>query len=440
MKKKKVLVKKHRKRTQEELRGKSTGSDSFRPDHDTESVERYRKNIAESDVEDQMNETGWNENEDGILDRKRPMFVYFSGKVVANDERTLEQDNLSTLDGEEHGSTSHDHVRTQHDADQVSGGGFTSKADQWIGIQPDVECGEGVLMNGNIYAGADDDTNDRAIDSNPDPIVSSMTTGLSHDVEKIPSSPEIIFRKSDDNLDSCVEKMGTTKTAALPCLVTPDRSPNSAFESIVGTSPTSLPLEELNNPPEIPILGGAETFPSSYLSPRALSPHTMIVRAYADMIVSSLRSFPDLSDDDSDDGDARRAAILPLFRATNHSIPEIRPCGSDVTEVTSNVDGKEIGGQSAEPLRGTLADDANDISTSRYHQLNAGNRLGDGLIPVIKSDSYNSTDRSLSSTVSYFSYEDVSVASEESEMCAICLCAYEEGDIRIFSKKCSHGK
>jgi len=42
------------------------------------------------------------------------------------------------------------------------------------------------------------------------------------------------------------------------------------------------------------------------------------------------------------------------------------------------------------------------------------------------------------SSVSYFSYEDVSIDENELEMCAICLCAYEEGDIRIFSKRCTH--
>ena len=42
------------------------------------------------------------------------------------------------------------------------------------------------------------------------------------------------------------------------------------------------------------------------------------------------------------------------------------------------------------------------------------------------------------SSISYFSYEDVSIEDEDSEMCAVCLCPYEEGDIRVFSKHCSH--
>ena len=169
---------------------------------------------------------------------------------------------------------------------------------------------------------------------------------------------------------------------------------------------------------------------------------------------------PDLSDDDSDDGDARRTGIRSLFRGTKDDIPagawqgddayvsgligdgrEIRACGSDVTEITSNVDGKEIGGWTVEPLRATSAKRTDVIGPSSSFQLNAVNCLEEeSVIPLEKSESYTSTDRSLSSTVSYFSYEDVSIASGESEMCAICLCVYEEGDVQILSKRCSHGE
>lgn len=59
-----------------------------------------------------------------------------------------------------------------------------------------------------------------------------------------------------------------------------------------------------------------------------------------------------------------------------------------------------------------------------------------GAIPINRVESYKTTTDA--SVLSYFSYEDVSIASEDSEMCAICLCPYEEGEIRILSKRCSH--
>ena len=55
-----------------------------------------------------------------------------------------------------------------------------------------------------------------------------------------------------------------------------------------------------------------------------------------------------------------------------------------------------------------------------------------GPIPLITVESYRST------ASSNISYDDISIASEESEMCAICLCPYEDGDILIFPKRCTH--
>ena len=151
---------------------------------------------------------------------------------------------------------------------------------------------------------------------------------------------------------------------------------------------------------------------------------------------------PDLSDDEdgnSAHGEKARAihvvGMSSIFRENKEEakdegdIPAIHACGSSVTEVTSNVDGllKPTGSSFDDILEPLPLEKAatNDLVCLPYK-----------LDPIESVESYKSTDRSLSSKISYFSYEDVSVASEECEMCAICICPYEEGDIRIFSKRC----
>lgn len=446
-KKKRVLVKKHRKRTPSERQGKSTGllitslsDEAFDHDDDTERVERYRESSNECDIEDQMTETWWDENEGNISDDEKPTIVYISENVehnvIAYEQQSLELDNVSTLDGEENDKIGSEHKITQHDADMVRGSANFNIEGRLIDIQPGVHCGEG----------EEKDVDERMIDNatcNTDTMVSSTTTGLVHDVEEEITTKSDIMHVSDDNLDSSVLVKEGTKKEVLPGLSTPENPSKSANQFNLGTYPKSPPdvTLEPNNPPGIPFLSAAETPSNNYLSPRALSPHPPFVEMTTEPVISGLRSMPDLSDDDSDDGDAPRTKIRSLFRGTNldDNIPEVRACGSDVTEVTSNVDGKEIGVSAVEPLRATPAEGADLSGPSRYYQLNAANSLGEeGAIPMEKVESFNSTD--LSSTVSYFSYEDISIASEESEMCAICLCAYEEGDVRIFSKRCSHGE
>ena len=448
-KKKSVLVKKHRKKTPLERQRRPTdginmnlSNEAFNPDDNTVRVERYQQS-NECDVEDQMNETWWDEDDGSISDGEKPMTVHISGKVeqavISNEEQPLEQDNVSNLDGEEHDAVDCEHER------RVPGGATFEMEGQWIDIQPDAECGEGKGVGGSIFESEDEDGSERIIenaDFNTDSMVSSMTTGLRHDVkEENYKSPEIMHSVLE-NLDSSVKMTESTKTEVSPGLFTHEKTSNRANELKLGTSLKSSPdvtLAKPNNPLDMPFLSAAESPSNVNLSPRALSPQTLFVDMTtvdmtAEPVISGLRSMPDTNDDNSDDGDARRTGIHSLFRGTEQD----DGCGSHVTEVTSNIDVKEIGGWIVEPLL-LAPTKCTDISgPSLYCHLSTVNHLGEaGVIPMEKSGNNNSTERSV---VTYFSYEDISIASEESEMCAICLCAYEEGDRRIFSKRCSHGE
>lgn len=144
---------------------------------------------------------------------------------------------------------------------------------------------------------------------------------------------------------------------------------------------------------------------------------------------------PDLPDyhhdntNDDEDGDANDdsenkqpdESPSPIFREreSNDELDRIgvEPCVSHDTEVASNVD---------------------EVSKSSHDRRTIMTKLSPAEIaPSYKLKSVKShlTD---GSSVSYFSYEDVSLEDEESEMCAVCICPYEEGDVRVFSKHCSH--
>ena len=198
-----------------------------------------------------------------------------------------------------------------------------------------------------------------------------------------------------------------------------------------------------------------------YLSPRASPLPHFLHGSNTNSQASSPRllNMPDLSDDEDDNsahsekaGAIHVVGMSSIFRENKEEakeeedIPEIYACGSSVTEVTSNVDGllKPTGSSFDDILEPLPLEKAatNDLVCLPYKldPIESLSRTSPsdlrGSIPLNNVESYKSTDRSLSSNISYFSYEDVSVASEECEMCAICICPYEEGDIRIFSKRC----
>ena len=436
-KKKRVLVKKRRKKTPSELQGRPADGmnlnltdEDFNPNDYTDRVEQYRVSSDACDIEDKKNEIWWDEKVDIISDVEEPMIVHVSGKVengvIADEEHMLEQDNVSNLDEEENDAIDQ-HERPQYDAERVPVSVAFKMGEQWTDVQQDVECGEGKGIDGSSLASKDEADSERMIEN---AVCDTKVSKIMHD--------------SDDNLDSSVKMKESAKAEVSPGVLTPDQPSKSGYELHVETSRKSPPdvnLGEPSNLPDIPLLSAAGTPSTNYLAPRALSPQPVFVDMTTEPVISGLRSIPDLSDDDSDDGDARRTGIRSLFRGTTDDAPEILACGSDVTEITSNVDGKENGGWTVESRRATPAKGTNVNGLSIYNQLNTVDCLEkESVIPFEKSESYSSIDPSLSSTVSYFSFEDVSVASEESEMCAICLCVYEEGEARIFSKRCSHGE
>mmetsp|Transcript_12637 Transcript_12637/g.29853 ORF Transcript_12637/g.29853 Transcript_12637/m.29853 type:complete len:868 (-) Transcript_12637:55-2658(-) len=150
----------------------------------------------------------------------------------------------------------------------------------------------------------------------------------------------------------------------------------------------------------------------------------------------------------SDDGDCDRAkerkqSILWLGddEASKGGQTEIRPSNSESTDLARSIN--SLGGvpdidessqtqesSSSLYLPSSLKPTTTDESI-RNDSLDA--------VPLYHVDSGLASLRTdLSSHVSYFSYEDVSLASDELDTCAICLCPYEEGDVRIFSKRCQH--
>lgn len=116
------------------------------------------------------------------------------------------------------------------------------------------------------------------------------------------------------------------------------------------------------------------------------------------------------------------ASPPPIFRKRNSDEKlnqmDIQQSMSNDTEVASNVD---------------------ELSRSdRFCRNNIMPQIGSAdIIPSYKLNSVESY-KTDGSSISYFSYEDVSIEDEESEMCAVCICPYEEGDVRVFSKHCSH--
>ena len=230
-------------------------------------------------------------------------------------------------------------------------------------------------------------------------------------------------------------------------------STDTTLEPSATLSPELLTIPSMNS------LGSGKR----YLSPRASPLQHFLHGSNTNSQASSPRllNMPDLSDDEDDNsahckkaGAIHVVGMSSIFRENKEEakdeedIPEIHACGSSVTEVTSNVDGllKQTGSSFDDILEPLPLEKAatNDLVCLPYKldPIESLSRTSTplselrGSIPLKNVESYKSTDRSLSSNISYFSYEDVSVASEECEMCAICICPYEEGDIRIFSKRC----
>ena len=150
---------------------------------------------------------------------------------------------------------------------------------------------------------------------------------------------------------------------------------------------------------------------------------------------------PVISDDDDDDASIEDEEKLicqsSIFRNETQGEANIEPSSSTLTEVTSNVVDTGV--------------NADVLSSSGRLQkancdLSIGSDVGSKLelkhpIPLKNVDSIKtdtSSKAETSSHISYVSFEDETIASDQADMCAICICPYYEGDIRIFSKRCPH--
>ncbi len=151
---------------------------------------------------------------------------------------------------------------------------------------------------------------------------------------------------------------------------------------------------------------------------------------------------PVISDDEDDESIEEEEEVnsrSSIFRnEAQGEAAEIEPSSSTLTEVTSNV--VDPGVNNVDELLSSL---------ERLRKENIDVSLGSdddskllkNAVPLTNVDSVitdASSKAETSSHFSYFSYEDETVASDQAEECAICICPYDVGDVRIFSKKCPH--
>ena len=471
-KKSRVLVKKYRKKTLAEQRpGRSTDeletnlSEESQADPQKDEVaEKHNRDNAYNtnttigwDGEDPTNENCRSEGENlpSDVDRK-PTMVCFSQdgerRLNSFEQSPVELDNVSTLDEEDTAAE-----RYAHDTDEEEGMSMDFCKAPFFKIKPNVESENTTVERGSY----------KYVENNVVMNCDAITVDKSKNFETadtnsiVAPGARVVLDCVDGHLSHDVPQSNAESGSG------GDRkgSPTTDIQSSVALTPTYSPMNsaqllhdehsdkihqsasfEPNDGPRIPLLNIFVTTPNKYPSPRA---PTLAVESCTTQNVSlGVRDMPDLSDDeDSFVGDANSSPEMgSIFRKTQHHVDEdcgasevIHACGSSDTEVASNIEGlKELDSFRAEPRRTTP-------SPFQQYRLDAVNgnmkKLSEWDVPLQKVESYKSTtDYSLSSNVSYFSYEDVSIASEELETCAICLCSYEEGDVRIFSKRCPHGE
>mmetsp|Transcript_21746 Transcript_21746/g.38327 ORF Transcript_21746/g.38327 Transcript_21746/m.38327 type:complete len:1039 (-) Transcript_21746:340-3456(-) len=396
---------------------------------------------------------------------EKPMTLYVSDSIAhhSSNELPLGQRQPSTADWGENDGTGYACEKSQ-DAHE-------GRSD---GSELDVERGQKVDANGTGDEGGDNEFPSVNVanyivckkDPENDALGSAENLNIvsQDDKDIAPSMPESVapeHKLGDKTEKSLKTKDGTAadkpqtvslapKIPSMPLL--DDGVTNRVLEEGASSSSNKSPTDATMSPdsaPDIPPLTIVTApYPKIYLSPRA----SLDGKINAVKLPTPRLILPDLNDvEDSDDIVDKELIFRSSSRGSDEdlqSIPEIQGCGSSVTEVTSNVDGLKGAGTGSfeasklEPLRtATSKDMCAPSSLYPPYQLERAisgastlSGLG-GLIPLKTVGSYRST---ASSNVSYFSYDDISIASEESEMCAICLCPYEEGDIRIFSKRCTH--
>ena len=148
---------------------------------------------------------------------------------------------------------------------------------------------------------------------------------------------------------------------------------------------------------------------------------------------------PIISDDEDDDEDEEEKVICrsSIFRNEAQGEAKIEPSSSTLTAVTSNV--VDPGVNNVDGLLSSL-----ERFRRESVDLSIGSDADSRLkitVPLTNVESIitdTSSKAETSSHISYFSFEDETIASDQADICAICICPYDEGDIRIFSKRCPH--
>ena len=403
-------------------------------------------------MEDGRIETGRDEalgTEAGFVSSEsKPVIVYFSEDVIhrfssrEGSSPSAELDNVSTLEEETTASISY-----VHEADEevgLMGGNAPStpieNRECTTVLGGGVGSDEEIKMKSDKYEMNSITTDGHQMKKNHERMASESVI---HQPPDTPQSHEIKMDRPDIQFPSIVA-------------VTPTYSPtDSAHIQPHSTKCTegAASMDESSAIPKIPLLNIIVATPTKYPDRRAES--MLAVESDAMQKSPGVFCVPDLSDDEDSCGRGgvnNAPEMRSIFRQGQYNydaevvaaevggISEIQACASSDTEVASNIDGLKEQMDSffvesprnvPSPFLQYLSDAVNnDVSNSTEWD-----------VPLQKVESYKSTtDKSLSSHVSYFSYEDVSIASDELETCAICLCPYEEGDVRIFSKRCPHGE
>lgn len=482
--KSRVLVKKYRKKTALEQRlGRSTDemetnlsdeSEHRRDDKEgfvievencSEDVRENRRNSWDVENPETENEGG-NMLLSGDTDSTPTTIVYFSEDVMfrlnSNKRMTsIELDNVSTLEEDDIGAES-----CAHEVDEEAEG-MCGNATPILEGKPTAEneiSTIGMIVGNFNGARVKEDKVDYSKKSDDEMNLITTNGAQNEKTEENHVASDILSRQSPTTPQSHEIKTD---------------SPNMEIESTIELTPTnysptgsaqlpptdknqkvaSLKEDSSGDVPKIPLLNIFVTTPTKYPTQRVPTPETMMIESDTIQQSSVVRHMPDLSDDDDSCGNCVNNAqeMGSIFRkgqyhddgdegAAGGSMCEIQACGSSDTEVASNIEGLK------EQLD-SFAVGSSQNASSIFHQYSeaVNSDVGNSSewdiplqkvdIPLQKVASYKSTtDYSLSSNVSYFSYEDVSIASDELESCAICLCSYEEGDVRIFSKRCSHGE
>jgi len=417
----------------------------------------------------------------GSDDENQPMTVYASDNLDSNDELPLGQDQASKVDKGVKDRSSFVYTKGPENID------WAPKSNS---VDLDVEREQKVDDRGTS-----DETDPKEVSSSVE--VTNDTVVRKEESEDVPldneenaktgslgdkyTAPMVTIENNTPEHDKAGEipEITTDGTAStddtpqdvslapkIPTMLSLD-SPEEEVASS-NNSQTGISMMSPNNPLDVPPLAIIIESPNiGHVSPcvsldeadatETLStpPRVLIVPALSNE--NDIRNSRDEVDND------------PIFRGSTeldedeNSIPGIPTCGSSETEVASNVDGVlnegATGAMSSsfedfkiEPLqRSSLNDTAGASSLFEPYPMDrtfsgSSSVLGShGLgVPIPMNgrvDSYKSTGSTAGtsvSNISYFSYDDISIASEESEVCAICICPYEEGDIRIFSKRCPH--